>query len=412
MQAAADASNLLRSEAELVLEESRKQKAEKTKHLGSPIELPGKALGIEVRGNYAWIAENTAVARKVSLESGKTLQLFRGHSAPVTCLAFFDKEPGSVLGDVLITGSWDQTIKVWNTETKELISSTPAHSDFVKSLCVVPSLALLISSSSDKTLRFWDLSTYQNGQPLHSVGSLSAHTRPVESLNAYPLSDSSAILYTADTMGVIKVWELTKENSDPPRWRSTMREELNHHRTRINEVVYGNGQLWTASSDDTVQMCQQSPATATSDSASKPPPPITHPVAVKAVLPLALSPLAEPYLLTGAGDVIRVYDISTLEEPELLCEVDAHWHDVTALRLWMRKTPVKGTGGQFKVEPWIVSASLDGTIRKWRLSELLSPPPPVPVTKLPVPTPPPEPSNVFQMSEEEERELAELMDSD
>ena len=49
---------------------SRKQKAEKTKNLGSPIEIPGKALGIEIRGSDAWIAENTAVARVVDLEVG------------------------------------------------------------------------------------------------------------------------------------------------------------------------------------------------------------------------------------------------------------------------------------------------------------------------------------------------------
>lgn len=107
------------------------------------------------------------------------------------------------------------------------------------------------------------------------------------------------------------------------------------------------------------------PAPATPE---RPIPPITHPTAVKAILPLALTFLQEPYLLTGAGDVIRVYDVATPEEPELIREVDAHWHDVTALRLWMRTTPVQGGQGKLQVEPWIVSTSLDGTIRKWRLS--------------------------------------------
>ena len=119
-----------------------------------------------------------------------------------------------------------------------------------------------------------------------------------------------------------------------------------------------------ASTDETVQIhLHPAPAKPT-----KPIPPITHPAAVKAILPLALTFLQEPYLLTGAGDVIRVYDVSTPEELELIREVDAHWHDVTALRLWMRTTPVEGGQGTLQVEPWIVSASLDGTIRKWRLS--------------------------------------------
>ncbi|KZT11436.1 WD40 repeat-like protein [Laetiporus sulphureus 93-53] len=408
-----DASNLLRAEAELVLEESRRQKAEKTKTLGSPIEIPGKALGIEIRGNNAWIAENTAVARKLDLETGKTLQLFRGHSAPVTSLAFFDRATGSGVDGILITGSWDKTIKLWDTETKECLSTTPAHTDFVKALLVIPSCHLLVSAGSDKVIRLWDLSTCQKGQPLRCVGSISAHTRPAACLCAHEISDTECVLYTADTMGIIKVWKLTKEADQAAGWRSTLQEELTYHRTRINEMLYGHGQLWTASSDETVRVIQHpTPAATSSSPSTKPIPPITHPVAVKAILPLSLTPLSEPYVLTGAGDIIRVYDVSSLDEPELLCETDAHWHDVTALRLWMRHTPIEGNPGLFKREPWIVSASLDGTIRKWRLAELLNPPAKSEDIAKPVVTAPALKENTYKMSEEEERELAELMAED
>jgi hypothetical protein len=47
---------------------ARKQKAERIKNHGEPIELSGKALAIEVVGPHAWIAENTALVRKVELE--------------------------------------------------------------------------------------------------------------------------------------------------------------------------------------------------------------------------------------------------------------------------------------------------------------------------------------------------------
>lgn len=53
------------------------------------------------------------------------------------------------------------------------------------------------------------------------------------------------MLYTADTMGVIKVWDLTKDNETPPRWQSTLLEELTHHRTRVNDIALGTSQLWT-----------------------------------------------------------------------------------------------------------------------------------------------------------------------
>lgn len=43
-------------------------KSEKIKSLGSPIQLSGIALAIRLRNGNAWIAENTAIARKIDLE--------------------------------------------------------------------------------------------------------------------------------------------------------------------------------------------------------------------------------------------------------------------------------------------------------------------------------------------------------
>ena len=90
-----------------------------------------------------------------------------------------------------------------------------------------------------------DISQPESQGPLKSVGSISAHTRPVECLDGHALSDHSAILYTGDTMGVIKVWELQKDNHSPSRWAATLKDTINHHRTRINEMMYQNGHLWT-----------------------------------------------------------------------------------------------------------------------------------------------------------------------
>jgi len=120
-----------------------------------------------------------------------------------------------------------------------------------------------VSGSSDKIVRYWyvptiaphrsklinsllrDLSAISEDAPLPSLGYISSHTRPVECLDGFSQSITSAVLYTADTMGVIKVWDLKKDQTSPSRWHSTLRIELNHHRTRINEMLFGNEQLWT-----------------------------------------------------------------------------------------------------------------------------------------------------------------------
>ena len=51
------------------------------------------------------------------------------------------------------------------------------------------------------------------------------------------------------------------------------------------------------------------------------------------------------------------------------------------------------------MEPWIVSTSLDSTLRRWPLADLVTPPPP------PEPVKP-----AVELSADEEAELAELMD--
>ncbi|KAK7440209.1 hypothetical protein VKT23_017151 [Stygiomarasmius scandens] len=405
----ANTSNFLVSESHLALSDARNQKAEKFKDVGEPLQLQGKAIAIEVTGNDAWIGDNTTVARKVDLESGKTLQVYAGHRGPVSALALWS----SPAGEILITGSWDKTIKLWDTNTKQIISSTDAHSDFVKSLLVYPSLNILVSGSSDKIVRFWDLTSALSGQPLTSVGSISTHTRPVECLDGQATGENSAELCTGDTMGVINLWTLAREEGNTadvaPRWKSTLKEQFKHHRTKITELKYRNGSLWTASLDETVQILS------TNSPSPSIPASITHPTGVRALLSLSLTPLAEPYLITGSGDILRVYDVSSLKEPELVNEIEGHWHDVTAIRLWIRKSTIEAEDGTKKtsVEPWVVSTSLDETVRRWRLGDLLTPKPKSVEHKKVSSQPTPEAvkeTSSSGLTAEEEAELAELMD--
>jgi WD40 repeat protein len=68
-------------------------------------------------------------------------------------------------------------------KTKTVISSTLAHSDFVKTLLVVPSLRLLVSGSSDRSVRFWsvpfDLAVRTLGVN-RDLGICPRHIRPMD----------------------------------------------------------------------------------------------------------------------------------------------------------------------------------------------------------------------------------------
>ena len=101
---------------------------------------------------------------------------------------------------------------------------------------------------------------------------------------------------------------------------------------------------------------------------------IDHASTVRTLLPLHLTHLDATYLVTGAGEVLNTYDISTIDErdgkAELLSITDVHSHDVTALGWWVRDVEVlkEGQPSLIRREPWIVSGSLDGTLRRWRLA--------------------------------------------
>jgi WD40 repeat protein len=107
------------------------------------------------------------------------------------------------------------------------------------------SIKKIISLCQNLSMMLRDLSNFNRREPLKSLGSISSHTRPVECLDGRAISDILAVLYTGDTMGIIKVWDLNKGSS---RWTAALTHTYEHHRTRINELLYGNGQLWTGKS--------------------------------------------------------------------------------------------------------------------------------------------------------------------
>ncbi|PBP16167.1 E3 ubiquitin ligase complex SCF subunit sconB [Diplocarpon rosae] len=89
-------------------------------------------------------------------------KLFRGHTNGVMCLQFDD--------NILATGSYDSTIKLWNIETGECLRTLRGHTSGIRALQFDD--MKLISGSLDRTLRVWNwrtgecISTYQG----HSEG--------------------------------------------------------------------------------------------------------------------------------------------------------------------------------------------------------------------------------------------------
>ncbi|GEM06657.1 WD repeat protein [Rhodotorula toruloides] len=453
---------------------------------GQPIKLATKPIGVVVREQpgkeaEAWVAESGYVVRRVGLESGKTKQIYRGHGGPVTSVAFYTTS-GPDKRRLLISGSWDKSFRVWDVQTKTHLATTVGHIDFVKTLTVITSLKILVTGSSDKDIRIWDLSPLDaldiasnvssapgpeeekddaapaprpagaapppaaSLRPLPCLLALKAHTRPVEQLVSYPLLEplpegveadevdiatrrrtGKVALLSADSMGAVKVWELWRDERGEVK--GELRCEVRHHELGIYDMQVGlDGELWTASADNSVLLSQLSPS-----SASEPPIPtlrIPHPAQTRSLLPLSLSSLAYSpsaaqhihYLLTGSSDeLIRIFNLSdssldpspTREQKRdwrgialeasstpdgCVKEIEGHTHEIVQLCAYTTSTG----------EAWLLSASLDGTLRRWKWPDVLK----EKTDKLVIVPVEEEPKKESLLTEEEERELAELMGED
>lgn len=87
-----------------------------------------------------------------------TTKIFTGqHTNGVTCLQFDD--------NMLATGSYDSTIKLWNIATGEVIRTLQGHTSGVRALQFDD--RMLISSSLDGTLRVWNWRTGRCINTLH-----------------------------------------------------------------------------------------------------------------------------------------------------------------------------------------------------------------------------------------------------
>ena len=72
-----------------------------------------------------------------------------GHSSTVYSVAF---DPS---GSRLASGSYDQSVKVWELSTGECVATLEGHSSFVRSVAFDPSGSRLASGSDDRSVKVW-----------------------------------------------------------------------------------------------------------------------------------------------------------------------------------------------------------------------------------------------------------------
>lgn len=272
---------------------------------GSPVSVSSKVLNLLNYNGKLFVSESGFILR--NLESG---QVFKGHNGPVTC--------ATIVGDIVFTGSWDKTLRIWDFSGRQL-KVIDAHSDFVK--CLINDGKFIYSSSSDKYIKKWD----DQGK---LILNFKGHNRAVESI---VLCDQENILYSGSSDSTIKMWN-TETGENLKTWKG--------HETSIYHVLYDETGLYSASADKSVkrwdgEMCDVE---------------FKHSDFVNCVLVMS------NYLLTGTRDgIITLWEINSSIP---IKRFQAHAEGVTSLVL---KNSVE-----------FYSGSIDGTVRMWNIKSIIN----------------------------------------
>ena len=124
--------------------------------------------------------------------SGEVLRTLEGHTEGVDSVVFTPD------GNTLASGSDDKTIKLWNASSGELLRTLEGHTEGVDSVVFTPDGNTLASGSDDKTIKLWNASS---GELLRT---LEGHTKDITSVTFAP---EGKTLASGSWDKTIKLWD-------------------------------------------------------------------------------------------------------------------------------------------------------------------------------------------------------------
>ena len=292
-----------------------------------------------------------------------TLRPNTSSPAPLTCLALTPRRrrlPDGGWALILSAGSWDKCIYSWvvsySKEGRIQGHTTgtrfSGHTDFVKA---VVSLALdntdiLVSGSADANIIVWNAET---GAKLHV---LKGHSRGVQALAVDLIHcekpdesqrDAYAYVFSGDSSREIRRWRISLSSSqEVPTEKAEQNlgsgpfQPLVRHETSIYALCCDSSlDLWTASADKTGKCLNRDQAWAVDTI-------LEHPDFVRTIV----VDEAGGWVVTGCRDEeVRIWEKGS---GQLFHTYSGHFEEVTGLCV---------------VKDQVVSVSVDGTIRQWSL---------------------------------------------
>lgn len=164
-------------------------------------------------------------------------EIIKSHSAPIRAIDF------SQDGELLLTGSDDKTLKTWKLRQKKVKgrdrifadfnSSILGHTNWIRSAQFSPDARIIVSGSDDKTVKIWDLAKKKN------LISFMDHLDVVRDVKFHP--DGTCVASGSDD-SKIKLWDLRSKR---------LLQHYDAHDGPVNKISFHpNGKYLISASDD------------------------------------------------------------------------------------------------------------------------------------------------------------------
>merc|ERR1711974_448283 len=170
----------------------------------------GTVYAVKLAGHLLVSGSADRTVKVWDVRTGELLNSLEGHTGSISSLAIIrsasssfstsssSSSSSSAPSPIIASASFDKTIKLWNLYTGECVGTLEGHTDFVTCVRAVGDRTL-VSASNDKTVKVWDLERRE------CVRTLTGHT---EWVNAVAVEPNGHVVVSLSKDRTIKVWHL------------------------------------------------------------------------------------------------------------------------------------------------------------------------------------------------------------